>query len=136
MLMNIETRTRVDKETAIKAFELMCTAKSMSETYEKNFKIASKYVHATSRGHEAIQIATGMLLRSCDYLSAYYRDDAMLLAIGMKPYDLMLQLLAKKADPFSGGRTYYSHPSLNDADKPKIPINPLQQACKQIRQQG
>jgi 2-oxoisovalerate dehydrogenase E1 component len=45
----------------------------------------------------------------------------MLLGIGMKPYDLMLQLLAKRDDPFSGGRTYYSHPSLRDADKPKIP---------------
>ena len=33
----------------------------------------------------------------------------------------MLQLLAKKDDPFSGGRTYYCHPSLKDDDKPKIP---------------
>ena len=39
----------------------------------------------------------------------------------MQPYDLMLQLLAKKDDPFSGGRTYYSHPSLNRDDMPKIP---------------
>lgn len=99
----------------------MSHAKNMAETYEKNFKTVSKYVHATSRGHEAIQIATGMLLQKQDYLSAYYRDDAMLLAIGMTPYDLMLQLLAKKDDPFSGGRTYYAHPSLNDPDKPKIP---------------
>ena len=45
----------------------------------------------------------------------------MLLAMGMTPYDLMLQVLAKKEDPFSGGRTYYSHPSLKDDDKPKIP---------------
>jgi 2-oxoisovalerate dehydrogenase E1 component len=45
----------------------------------------------------------------------------MLLGIGMQPYDLMLQLMAKKDDPFSGGRTYYCHPSLRDADKPKIP---------------
>ena len=45
----------------------------------------------------------------------------MLLAFGLKPYDLMLQLLAKKEDPFSGGRAYYCHPSLKDADKPKIP---------------
>src|SRR5690606_35206579 len=29
--------------------------------------------------------------------------------------------LAKKDDPFSGGSTYYSHPSLKDEDKPKIP---------------
>jgi 2-oxoisovalerate dehydrogenase E1 component len=56
-----------------------------------------------------------------DYAFPYYRDDAMLLGIGMQPYDLMLQLMAKKDDPFSGGRTYYCHPSLRDADKPKIP---------------
>jgi 2-oxoisovalerate dehydrogenase E1 component len=33
----------------------------------------------------------------------------------------MLQLLAKRNDPFSGGRTYYSHPSLKRDDMPKIP---------------
>jgi 2-oxoisovalerate dehydrogenase E1 component len=45
----------------------------------------------------------------------------MLLGIGMTPYELMLQLLAKKDDPFSGGRTYYSHASLREPGKPKIP---------------
>src|SRR5690606_1037043 len=99
----------------------LVTAKSMTEIYEENFKIVSKYVHATSRGHEVIQLALGMQLQPQDYVFPYYRDDSILLAIGMTPYDLMLQLLAKKDDPFSGGRTYYSHPSLNDADKPKIP---------------
>ncbi|MEL6802531.1 MAG: thiamine pyrophosphate-dependent enzyme, partial [Bacteroidota bacterium] len=70
---------------------------------------------------ESIQIATGMQLGPADYVYPYYRDDAMLLGVGMRPYDLMLQLLAKRDDPFSGGRTYYSHPSLRDDDKPKIP---------------
>ncbi|WP_370392379.1 thiamine pyrophosphate-dependent enzyme [uncultured Winogradskyella sp.] len=93
----------------------------MAELYEANFKQVSKYVHATSRGHEAIQVALGLQLLPQDYVFPYYRDDAMLLAIGMQPYDLMLQLLAKKDDPFSAGRTYYSHPSLKDDDKPKIP---------------
>ena len=93
----------------------------MTEIYEENFKTVSKYVHATSRGHEVIQIAVGMQLLPQDYAFPYYRDDSMLLSIGMKPYELMLQVLAKKDDPFSGGRTYYSHPSLKDADKPKIP---------------
>ena len=93
----------------------------MTEVFEANFKEVSKYVHATSRGHEAIQIALGMQLLPQDYVFPYYRDDAMLLAMGMTPYDLMLQVLAKKEDPFSGGRTYYSHPSLKDDDKPKIP---------------
>ncbi|EMY81960.1 2-oxoisovalerate dehydrogenase, E1 component, fused alpha and beta subunits AcoAB [Psychroflexus gondwanensis ACAM 44] len=104
-----------------KAFTNLVTAKALTELYEENFKVVSKYVHATSRGHEVIQTAVGMQLQPQDYVYPYYRDDSILLAIGMQPKDLMLQLLAKKDDPFSAGRTYYSHPSLNDADKPKIP---------------
>ena len=111
----------MDKKILKTAFSKLCTAKAMTELYEANFKQVSKYVHATSRGHEAIQVALGMQLLPQDYAFPYYRDDAILLALGMQPYDLMLQLLAKKEDPFSGGRTYYSHPSLKDADKPKIP---------------
>lgn len=112
---------KINKTTLKKAFTLMATAKTMTEVYEENFKVVSKYVHATSRGHEAIQLATAMQLKPYDYAYPYYRDDSILLGIGMKPYDLMLQLMAKKDDPFSGGRTYYSHPSLKDDDKPKIP---------------
>jgi len=111
----------MNKEILEKAFHNVCAAKAMTELYEENFKLVSKYVHATSRGHEAVQTALGMQLLPQDYVFPYYRDDAMLLALGMQPYDLMLQLLAKKEDPFSGGRSYYSHPSLKDNDKPKIP---------------
>jgi 2-oxoisovalerate dehydrogenase E1 component len=111
----------MNKDILKKGFTNLVTAKTMAELYEANFKVVSKYVHATSRGHEAIQTAIGMQLLPQDYAFPYYRDDAMLLAFGLQPYDLMLQLLAKKDDPFSGGRTYYSHPSLKDDDKPKIP---------------
>jgi 2-oxoisovalerate dehydrogenase E1 component len=111
---------KTDKNTIQKAFELMATAKTISEKYEENAKVTSKYVHATSRGHEAIQIALGMQLKPQDWVSPYYRDDSILLSIGMQPYELMLQVFAKKDDPFSGGRTYYAHPSLKDDDKPKI----------------
>ena len=109
------------KGSALHAFELMATAKAMAELFEANKEVTATYVHATARGHEAIQLALATQLEPTDLLYPYYRDDAMLLGIGMTPYDLMLQLLAKRDDPFSGGRTYYSHPSLRDADKPKIP---------------
>jgi len=110
------------EEILTKAFRLLCTAKAMTELYEKNKEVTAKYVHATSRGHEAIQLALGLQLLPQDYLSAYYRDDSILLGIGMKPYELMLQLLGKRDDPFSGGRTYYCHPSLKRDDMPKIPM--------------
>lgn len=112
----------VPVSVALKAFELMATAKAMTEIYEANREITSKYVHATSRGHEAVQLALGLQLKPQDFLSAYYRDDSILLGIGMQPYELMLQLLAKRDDPFSGGRTYYCHPSLRRDDMPKIPM--------------
>ena len=112
---------KITKELILEAFKNLVTAKAMTQVYEDNFKVVSKYVHATSRGHEVIQTALGMQLMPQDYLFPYYRDDAMLLSIGMTPYELMLQVLAKKDDPFSGGRTYYCHPSLRDDDKPKIP---------------
>ena len=112
---------KITKEIILQAFKNLVTAKTMTQVFEDNFKVVSKYVHATSRGHEVIQTALGMQLMPQDYLFPYYRDDAMLLSIGMTPYELMLQVLAKKEDPFSGGRTYYCHPSLRDDDKPKIP---------------
>src|SRR5262249_16870310 len=38
-------------------------------------------------------------------------DDSILLGMGWQPYEIMLQQMAKKDDPFSGGRNYYCHPS-------------------------
>ena len=108
----------------------MRTARALSDLYEANASTTSKYVHACSRGHEAIQIAVGMQLMPQDWISPYYRDDSILLSIGMQPYELMLQLLAKKDDPFSGGRTYYSHPSLIGTICQKSLINLRLQACK------
>ena len=105
--------------TLLDAYQMMVTAKTMSDTFEAQ-RADCRYMHATSRGHEAIQIATGMQMHSCDWLSAYYRDDSLLLSLGFTPYELMLQLLAKKNDPFSGGRSYYSHPSSKDPGKPSI----------------
>lgn len=109
-----------NKTLLYKAFEYLVKAKKLTEWYEYKRHITSKYVHATSRGHEAIQIAVGMQLKASDYVSPYYRDDALLLAMGISPEQLMLQLLAKKDDIFSGGRTYYSHASLKEDRFPKI----------------
>jgi len=111
----------LSSDILLRAFELMATAKSMADVYEENAKVTSKYVHATSRGHEACQLALGLQLKPQDFLSAYYRDDSIMLGIGMTPYELMLQLMAKRDDPFSGGRTYYCHPSLRRDGMPKIP---------------
>jgi 2-oxoisovalerate dehydrogenase E1 component len=106
-------------EILTRAYRLMCTAKAMADIYEANRSVC-KYVHSTSRGHEAIQLATAFQLLPCDYVSPYYRDESMLLGLGFTPFELMLQLLAKRDDPFTGGREYYSHPNYRGIDKPNI----------------
>jgi len=116
-----EASTKIDQDLLLKAWELMGKARTMSYVYEENKKLTSKYVHATSRGHEALQLALSLQLTPYDYVAPYYRDDSILLGMGFHPFDLMLQLMAKKDDPLSGGRTYYSHPSVNREDMPKVP---------------
>lgn len=109
----------VHPDILLKAYRLMCTAGQMAQTYEAN-RTVCRYVHSTSRGHEAIQLAAAFQLLPCDFVSPYYRDESILLGLGFTPYQLMLQLLAKADDPFTGGREYYSHPNYKGADKPGI----------------
>lgn len=116
-----EKTISIDRAIVQSGFELMCTAKTLAEKYEAHKEITSKYVHATSRGHEAIQLAVGMQLKPQDWVAPYYRDDSILLGMGITPYELLLHIFAKKDEPFSGGRTYYSHPSLRRDDMAKIP---------------
>jgi len=116
---NKKKKSIVQLETIKKAHYMMCLARAMAEVYDENRTI-TKYVHSTSKGHEAIQLAVGFNAQEQDWLAPYYRDESMLLGIGMEPHELMMQLLTKAEDPFSGGRTYYSHPSLNRKGMPRI----------------
>ena len=117
--MEIDSKQKVSQEILLKAFNHMMVAKATADVYEENRNIC-KYVHSTSRGHEAIQLATAYQLTKEDWVSPYYRDESMLLGMGFEPYQLMLQLLAKAEDPFSGGRSYYSHPCSRAENLPKI----------------
>jgi len=104
----------------VEAYRLMCAVREMARLYDEHRELC-RYVHSTSRGHEAIQIAVGQLLRPMDFVYPYYRDEALLLAMGFEPRTLMLQLLAKRDDLFSGGRTYYNHASYRGPNYPQIP---------------
>jgi 2-oxoisovalerate dehydrogenase E1 component len=57
------SKLRTGKDVLLKAFRLMATAKTLAEKYEANKEVTAKYVHATSRGHEAIQLAVGLQLK-------------------------------------------------------------------------
>jgi 2-oxoisovalerate dehydrogenase E1 component alpha subunit len=73
--------------------------------------------HISGIGHEAAQIGTVFALRrGSDWFVPYYRDLAMMLALGMTPTDFMLSLMGKKGEPSSGARQMPSHWSLRSAN--------------------
>jgi 2-oxoisovalerate dehydrogenase E1 component len=74
----LKTKITIEKDILLRGYKTLVTAKSMAETYEENFRFVAKYVHAVSRGHEAVQVALGMQLLPQDVLGPYYRDDALI----------------------------------------------------------
>lgn len=64
----------------------------------------------TGQGHEAAQVGSAYALAAgTDWVLPYYRDVGVMIALGMKPYDILLGLFAKAGDPASNGRQMPCH---------------------------
>jgi 2-oxoisovalerate dehydrogenase E1 component alpha subunit len=73
--------------------------------------------HISGIGHEAAQVGSIFALRrGQDWLLPYYRDLAMLIALGLTPREFMLGLMGKQGEPSSGARQMPSHWSLRRAN--------------------
>ena len=73
--------------------------------------------HISGIGHEAAQIGAAVALRrGYDWVTPYYRDLALMTALGYSPTDFMLSLMGKATEPSSGGRQMPSHWSLRAAN--------------------
>ena len=105
------------KETLLEMYRVMLMARRLDErawVLHRQGKIA---FHISGIGHEAAQVGAAFALeRGKDWFVPYYRDLALLLALGLTPLEFALGLLGKKGEPSSGARQMPSHWSLRRAN--------------------
>jgi 2-oxoisovalerate dehydrogenase E1 component alpha subunit len=66
--------------------------------------------HISGMGHEAAQVGAAFAIhRGVDYIVPYYRDLALVLAIGVTPREFMLSLFGKEGETSSKARQMPSH---------------------------
>ncbi|HXZ83004.1 MAG TPA: thiamine pyrophosphate-dependent enzyme [Acidimicrobiales bacterium] len=95
---------------AIEDYRLVCLAQAVDERELMIHRQGAAYFHVSGAGHEALLVGLARSLRAgYDWFFPYYRDLALVLALGVSPYDVLLQCVGAAADPASGGRQMSSH---------------------------
>ncbi|MBJ7603176.1 MAG: tungsten formylmethanofuran dehydrogenase [Candidatus Dormibacteraeota bacterium] len=102
--------TDLDEETLRSWFHLMLLGRQIDYRCQVLNRQGRAPFIISCAGHEAAQIGASWPLRpQHDWISPYYRDVVLCFRMGLTPLDLMLSVLAKPADPASGGKQTPGH---------------------------
>lgn len=100
----------LSQDTLLEMFWMMLLSRRLDErawVLHRQGKIA---FHISGMGHEATQVGAAYAInRGVDYVHPYYRDLALMLALGVSPTDFMMSLYGKATGLSGGGRQMPSH---------------------------
>jgi len=102
--------TDLDEKTLMEWFRYMLLGRQIDYRFQVLNRQGRAPFIISVAGHEAAQIGVSWPLKpKYDWLAPYYRDVVLCMRMGMTPLDLMLSVLAKAADPASGGKQTPGH---------------------------
>jgi 2-oxoisovalerate dehydrogenase E1 component alpha subunit len=112
-----EAKMPLSREKKKEMFWFMLLSRRLDErawVLHRQGKIA---FHISGIGQEAAQVgAVYAIEKGKDWLVPYYRDLAMVMALGMSPAEFVRSLMGKTQEPTSGARQMPSHFSLRHAN--------------------
>ena len=117
MAVRQDLQVELSQETLLEMYWYMALSRRLDERAWVLHRQGKVAFHISAIGHEAAQVgAVFALRRGQDWLVPYYRDLAMVLALGLTPLEFMFGLMGKQGDPSSGARQMPSHWSLRRAN--------------------